>query len=79
MTDTAPPVAVLILDHPGATASERLEADCRRWCAANHLAIREVHVDRGVSGHIEREQTHRDGFTASLNTFHHRRDEEAGR
>jgi hypothetical protein len=57
----------LSLDHPGATAIERQEAECRRWCDANGLAVRVVHVDRGVSGYSEREQPHREGFTAALN------------
>jgi site-specific DNA recombinase len=57
----------LSLDHPGATAIERQEADCRRWCAVHGLEVLKVHVDRGVSGYSEREQAHRDGFTAALN------------
>ena len=57
----------LSLDHPGATAIERQEADCRRWCDANGVAIRKVHVDRGISGYLEITQAHRDGFTAALN------------
>lgn len=57
----------LSLDHPGATAIERQEVECRRWCEAQGVAVRRVHVDRGISGYSEREQAHRDGFTAALN------------
>jgi site-specific DNA recombinase len=67
MTTTADLYLRLSLDHPGATAIERQGAECRRWCAANGLSVRRVHVDRGVSGYSEREQAHRDGFTAALN------------
>ena len=57
----------LSLDHPGATAIERQEADCRRWCDAHGVAVRTVHIDRGISGYLEITQAHRDGFTAALN------------
>jgi DNA invertase Pin-like site-specific DNA recombinase len=64
-----PPVGRLSLDHPGATAIERQETDCRRWCESHGLTVRQVHVDRGISGYAEREQAHRDGFTAALNAL----------
>jgi site-specific DNA recombinase len=67
-TATADLYLRLSLDHPGATAIERQEAECRRWCLANGLSVSRVHVDRGVSGYSEREQAHRDGFTAALNS-----------
>jgi site-specific DNA recombinase len=66
-TTTADLYLRLSLDHPDATAIERQEVGCRRWCTANGLSVRRVHVDRGVSGYSEREQAHRDGFTAALN------------
>jgi site-specific DNA recombinase len=66
-TTTADLYLRLSLDHPDATAIERQEVECRRWCTANGLSVRRVHVDRGVSGYSEREQAHRDGFTAALN------------
>jgi site-specific DNA recombinase len=61
----------LSLDHPGATAIERQEVECRRWCAENGVSVRKVHTDRGVSGFSERAQAHRDGFTAALNAVAH--------
>jgi site-specific DNA recombinase len=54
----------LSLDFEGATSIDRQEADCRRWCAAHGLTVREVHVDRGVSGFDE--TAHRNGFDAAL-------------
>lgn len=54
----------LSLDHDRATSIERQEADCRRWCAANDLSVRRVHVDRGVSAFNA--SVHRDGFEAAL-------------
>lgn len=54
----------LSVDFEGATAIERQEADCRRWCTAHNLTVRAVHVDKGVSGFSE--TAHRDGFDAAL-------------
>ena len=54
----------LSVDFEGATSIDRQEADCRRWCAANGLVVRRVHVDRGISGFAE--TAHRDGFDAAL-------------
>ena len=56
----------LSLDHPGATAIERQEDECRRWCTADGLTVRQVHIDRGVCGYRERSQHKRDGFVAAL-------------
>lgn len=54
----------LSLDREGATSITRQEDECRRWCSANALAVRQVHVDRGVSGYLRR--AHREGFDAAL-------------
>lgn len=54
----------LSLDFEGATSIDRQAADCRRWCAANGLTVRKVHVDRGISGFSETAQ--RDGFECAL-------------
>lgn len=54
----------LSLDFEGATSIDRQEVDCRRWCAAHDLIVREVHVDRGVSGYSA--GAHRSGFDAAL-------------
>ena len=54
----------LSLDYEGATSIDRQEVDCRRWCTANGVTVRRVHVDRGVSGFSE--TAHRDGFDAAL-------------
>lgn len=52
----------LSVDFEGAI--ERQEAGCRRWCAANGLKVRRVHVDRGISGYST--LARRDGFDAAL-------------
>lgn len=54
----------LSVDHPGATSIDRQDAECRRWCAANGLGVRQVYVDRGVSGFSESAQ--RRGFDAAV-------------
>ncbi|WP_375477529.1 recombinase family protein [uncultured Jatrophihabitans sp.] len=54
----------LSIDHERATAIERQEAECRRWCLEHDLTVRRVHVDRGVSGFST--TAHRDGFEAAL-------------
>lgn len=61
--DTADLYLRLSLDFEGATAIERQEAECRRWCAAHGLTVRAVHVDRGVSGFAT--TVHRDGFDSA--------------
>lgn len=54
----------LSLDYPGATSIERQDAECRRWCAANDLGVRQVYLDRGVSGFSESAQ--RRGFDPAI-------------
>lgn len=54
----------LSLDYEGATSIDRQEVECGRWCAANGMTVRRVHVDRGVSGYAA--TAHRDGFDAAV-------------
>ncbi len=54
----------LSVEFEGSTSIDRQEADCRRWCLAHGLAVRRVHVDRGVSGFDQ--TAHRGGFDAAL-------------
>jgi site-specific DNA recombinase len=63
LTATADLYLRLSIDFEGATAIERQEVDCRRWCATHAVEVRRVHVDRGVSGYSR--LVHRDGFDAA--------------
>lgn len=57
----------LSIDHEGTTSLERQEQDCRQWCIGNDVAVRQVHVDRGVSGYAPRSA--RLGFDAVCAAF----------